>query len=418
MDEAQYRRQVANLTTLLEISKGLAASTELQPLLEQIEQATLSVLDCERATVFLYDAATDELYSQVATGEVGIRFSAKLGIAGEAARTRSIINVPDAYADARFNQAVDKKTGFQTRNLISFCLTGYDGKVVGVLQALNKRGGPFVAVDEELAVTLSSLAGVVVQRQMLLDEYAAKQKMESDLALARDIQQSLLPESAPIIKGYDMAGWNKPADATGGDCYDFIELEDNQWGFVVADATGHGIGPALCVSECRALLRALILSSADLQAGMQRTNAQLAYDMPTGRFVTTFYGVLDPKEDCIQYISAGHGPLLLYQAASDGRIELPASTFPMGISPEMDTELPEPIRLQPRDVFLAITDGFFEWMNHQDEQFGLDRVFDLLKENPQASSAELIEILHEAVVQFGQGTPQADDLTAIILRRD
>ena len=123
MDETQYQRRIDNLTILLDVSKRMAATTELQPLLERVEQAALRVLDCERATVFLYDPAADELYSKVATGESEIRFSAKLGIAGHAAQTRSVINVPDAYADPRFNKEVDKKTGFKTRNLISFCLT-------------------------------------------------------------------------------------------------------------------------------------------------------------------------------------------------------------------------------------------------------------------------------------------------------
>ena len=234
---------------LLEVSKQMAASTELVPLLQRVEQATRQVLDCERATVFLYEACAEELYSKVATGETEIRFSAKLGIAGEAVRTKSIVNVPDAYADPRFNPEVDRKTGFRTRNLLSFCLIGHDGQVVGVLQALNKRGGPFTPDDEELASILSSQAGVAIQRQMLLDEYAEKQQLERDLDIARDIQQSLLPASAPQIDGYDIAGWNRPADQTGGDCYDFVPLAGGRWGLMLADATGHGIGPALCVSE-------------------------------------------------------------------------------------------------------------------------------------------------------------------------
>ncbi len=417
MDPGTQQRRIDNLTVLLEVSRQMAASTELVPLLERIEQATLRVLDCERATVFLYEGCAEELYSMVATGEKEIRFSAKLGIAGEAVRTRRIVNVPDAYADPRFNPEVDRQTGFRTCNLLTFALMGFDGQVVGVLQALNKRGGCFNDEDEELAATLSSLAGVALQRQVLLDEYAEKRRLERDLAIAREIQQSLLPDSPPQIDGYDLAGWNKAADETGGDCYDFVPLANGQWGLMLADATGHGIGPALCVSECRALLRASILDVSDLATGMQRANAVLRDDLPAGRFVTTFFGVLDPLRHVVHYHSAGHGPLLVLRAGDEGASELPATTYPMGIVPELDLGPIPHIALSPGDILLLVTDGFFEWTNAKGEQFGTWRILDLAREHRDASAAELIARLHEAAVAFGQGTRQADDLTAIIVKR-
>ena len=417
MTDTGYERRIENLTALLEVSKELGASTQLLPLLERVEQAARRVLDCERATVFLYDACADELYSKVATGVAELRFSAKLGVAGHAARHGTVVNVPDAYADPRFNAEVDRQTGFLTRSLLAFCLTGHDGRMVGVLQALNKRGGPFTAGDQELAVALSSLAGVAVQRQMLLDEYADKQRLERDLAVARDIQLSLLPKENPQVAGYDIAGWNKPADETGGDCYDFIELAEGRWGLMLADATGHGIGPALIVSQCRSLLRALIEPAGDLSTTMQRTNELLGRDLSAGRFVTTFFGILDPAAGQIRYVSAGHGPLLHFKPAAGTRVEIPASTLPLGILPELERTRPEPIQLDPGDTLLLITDGFFEWINPEDEQFGTGRIFDLVQAHPQASSAELIALLHEAVVAFGRETAQADDLTAIVVKR-
>src|SRR5262249_32391769 len=157
---------------MLEVSRQLGAVTELLPLLKQIEQAALTVLDCERVTVFLYDPSDDELYSEVATGTSDIRFSAKLGIAGEAARARHLVTVNDAYSDRRFNPEGDGKPGFHTRTLLTVPMFGHDGRMVGVLQILNKRSGGFTPADEERATTLALLAGVAVHRQMLIDEYA------------------------------------------------------------------------------------------------------------------------------------------------------------------------------------------------------------------------------------------------------
>src|SRR3954469_12331984 len=171
-DEA---RRLADLCTLLEVSRRLSASTELEPLLAAVERGCREVLDCERATIFLYDKETHELYSRLATGiEAGtpigpqrsIRFNADRGIAGEALRTRTVLNIPDAYADARFNPEVDRQTGYTTRNLLTCPLLGVDGAAVGVLQVLNKRGGHFGPWDEELIQTFGAQAGVALQRQL------------------------------------------------------------------------------------------------------------------------------------------------------------------------------------------------------------------------------------------------------------
>ncbi len=164
-------------------------------------------------------------------------------------------------------------------------------------------------------------------------------------------------------------------------------------------------------------MRALIVSAGDLAAGMHRTNVLLGEDMPAGRFVTAFFGALDPQAHRLDYVSAGHGPLLLLRAATGIGLELPASTLPMGILPELDTRLPEPIQLQPGDTLLLVTDGFFEWINPAKETFGTRRIFDLVRADRRAPSAELIRRLHEAVLAFAEGTPQNDDLTAIIVRR-
>ena len=257
MADMAHDRQLSDLNALLGVSRELGATTELLPLLHKVERAVRQVMDCERSTVFLYDTSQEELYSLVATGDEHIRFSAKLGVAGEALQTRSTIIVHDAYADQRFNRAIDQATGFRTRNLLTFPMQGYEGGVVGVLQALNKKEGTFDSLDQERASDLGTLAGVAIQRQMLLDEYAEKQRLERDLALARNIQQKLLPKANPQIAGYQIAGWNRPADDTGGDCYDYFPVEDGRLGVLLADVTGHGIGPALIVSECRALIRAL-----------------------------------------------------------------------------------------------------------------------------------------------------------------
>jgi len=417
VNDDALRRQIRDLTTLIEVSKHLGSTTELVPLLTRVEKAALEVLACERASVFLYDAVAEELYSKVATGESEIRFSAKLGVAGDAVATRSIVNVPDAYADRRFNREIDKKTGYRTRTILSIPLTGYDGAIVGVLQALNKHDAAFDHRDEEEGTILGSLAGVAIQRQMLLDEFAEKQRLVHDLEVAREIQSSLLPTDDPVVTGYDIAGWNRPADETGGDCYDYVPMPDGSVGLLVADATGHGIGPALIVSECRALIRALSTMTDDLAAIVSRVNDLLVRDLTGGRFVTAFFGVLKPTEHVIEYVSAGHGPLLYFHADSGVGEELMATTLPLAVMLGLDATPGDPLRMKPGDALILVTDGFFEWVNASGEQFGTERIFDIVRAHTEESAQHIIERLHRAAVRFGAGVPQADDLTAIIVKR-
>ncbi|MCH8964930.1 MAG: SpoIIE family protein phosphatase [Planctomycetes bacterium] len=410
-------KQVADLMRLIDVSRQLGATFELEPLLKSIEEAALQVLDCERVSVFLYDPSTRELFSKVATGVEDIRFPANTGIAGEAAQTRKTILVPDAYGDPRFNPAVDRATGFKTRNMLTLSMVGYDGRLVGVLQLLNKRLDCFTTDDERLAEMLSALAGVAIQRQFLMQEYAEKQKLERDLDLARQIQRGYLPHENPRVPGFEIAGWNKPADQTGGDAFDFIPTDDGRLGLLIADATGHGVGPALMVAECRALLRGLASITVDLTQIMAKANEVLFEDLQDGRFVTVCLAFLDSETSTISHLSAGHGPLIHYVAADDRFVELPAATLPLGITKNLPAGPAPDIVLGPGDLFILITDGFFEWIRAGGEQFGLKRLYEVIRSNRQLACSEIIERLHRAVVEFGQGTPQEDDLTAIVVKK-
>lgn len=415
-------RRIADLERLLDVSRTLGATVDLDKLLEVIATAATSVLDCERATVFLVDREKGELHSRLATGldaspAAEIRFPIGRGIAGEVARTGAAVNIPDAYADDRFNPEFDRRSGFRTANLLTLPLTGHDGAIVGVLQVLNKRGGPFGGRDEEVAAFLGVQAGVAIQRQTLLEEYATKRRFERDLNIARDIQQGLLPKEQPRVPGFDIAGWNRPADLTGGDYYDFMPLADGGLTISIADVTGHGIGPALVVSEARALFRAVVRDASDLAASADRVQALLAQDLPEGRFITVFMGVLDPGRASVKFVSAGQGPILVYAHADGGMTELPTQGLPLGIMPELPYEPAVEHQLAVGDMLVLLTDGFFEWADPEGEQFGAERVHDVIHRHRGATATELIALLYRAVLDFARGTPQADDLTAVIVKR-
>lgn len=415
-------QRIADLERLLDVARRLGATAELDPLLETIAAAATAVLDCERASVFLLDRVAGELSSRVATGIADspvkeIRFPIGVGIAGEAARTGTMVNLPDAYADPRFNPEFDRRSGFHTRSMLAVPLADHDGTVVGVLQVLNKRGESFGPRDEQLAGFLGGQAGVAVQRQLLLAHYAEKQRIERDLSIARDIQQMLLPKEPPAVPGFDIAGWNRPADQTGGDYFDFLPLADGGLAFTIADATGHGIGPALVVSETRALFRALVTPEAKLVPLVSRVNDLLCADLPEGRFVTALFGMITPQRDGVRFVSAGHGPILAFRAATGAVEEFDSHGLPLGLVPEMAYDPETTLPLAAGDMLVLLTDGFYEWQRADGGQVGMERVCDLLRQHRDLQAAELIQTIRTAVEEFAAGTPQTDDLTAVIVKR-
>ena len=406
-----------DLLKVLDSSRRLATMTDLRDLLNQIELSAAEVLGCERATVFAYASASDELFSYVSR-DAEIRFSADQGLAGQCFRQQEMINVPDAYADSRFNRSVDDETGFRTRSLLTCPLTSYDGNPVGVLQVLNKRQGPFDKSDESLIECFAAQCGVALQRQFLLEEYAEKQRMQRDLGIAQEIQQGFLPSQSPSCEHFDIAGWNRPAEETGGDLFDFQELPDGRVALTVADATGHGIAPALIAVSCRAYLRTINSLLGAREDLADRMNELLSLDLPDDRFVTSFVGILSPGGNELVYTSAGHGPTYKYDAERDRFVELATHGPPWGMMPDVTYDKPERVGLSSGDVILVFTDGFFEWENASGEAFGTERVKAVVRTHRDKSAGEIIQRLYEAVSQFATGTLQGDDLTAIVVKRN
>ena len=390
---------------------------ELDDLLRMVVDSAMNLLDADRATIFLYDAHANELYTQVAEGAKQFRIPIETGIAGAAALSMKIINIPDAYLDDRFNQTIDKKTGYRTRSVLAIPLADYDGKLVGVLQVLNKRDGIFDENDEMTAQALSAQAGVALQRAQLLEERLEKQRMEDALRVAEQIQRALLPKTAQQIPGFDIACFSQACDAIGGDYSDLMLLSDTRLVVSFGDVAGHGVGPALVSCAARAMLRALgAIDVMDIETTMRWVNRLLTADLPDNRFITAFFGVLDANTASLTYCSAGQAPLLWYRNDKNTIERRRAGAIPIGIMDEFpDVEI-ETVDLAPNDLFILLTDGFYEWARADAEMFGTERVEQVVLEHRHSSSADILAAIRNSVEAFAN-TPSKDDLTAIVIKR-
>jgi serine phosphatase RsbU (regulator of sigma subunit) len=244
------------------------------------------------------------------------------------------------------------------------------------------------------------------------------ERLEHELGVARSIQQSLLPTTEPRIDGFEIAGWNQPADQTGGDYYDWYPLADGKVLVALADVTGHGIGSALLAADCRAYARANFARGGDgLLSAMDRINSLLSSDLQEGRFVTFVTVVCSPGDSRVELLSAGHGPLLLYFRKEDRFDEKDAQALPLGISPSLVSEPPLTVELNSGDMLILATDGFFEWANAQGDQFEVKRLEETIRRSREKPAGEIISTLYRAVVEFSKGTKQQDDLTAVVIKR-
>jgi len=404
-----------DMQTLLKVTLALGSTVDLEKLLQLIVSCALELLDAQRGSVFLYDSKRKELYSKVATGTGEIRFSVEKGIAGASARQREIIHIPDAYADPRFNTEIDKETGFRTRAILSVPLMNVEGDLMGVMQVLNKHQGTFTDGDIELARAFAAQAGVGIQRAFLIEEQLEKQRMEHALKVASEIQQRLFPELSPPLRGFDISCWNRPCDATGGDYCDLLKLDEQQLLISMGDVTGHGVGPALMSCATRSMLRVLMKQGHYLETTLQTVNGLLNTDLPAGRFVTTFLGVLDAARRMLHYCSAGQGPLLWYRRSADDVKVLGADGIPLGILEVLEKLPPMELTLEVGDIFVLLTDGFYEWGNEQRELFGVERVCQVVKQNRSEKAHVILDAVRAAVENFSQ-TAQTDDLTAIVIK--
>jgi serine phosphatase RsbU (regulator of sigma subunit) len=269
------------------------------------------------------------------------------------------------------------------------------------------------------------IAGVVAGEirthvEAALREADTKRKLEAvehDLQMARSIQQSLLPKERPQVTGFDIAGWNKPADETGGDYFDWTTLPDGKLVVTLADATGHGIAPALLATACRAYARSSFGAVPGLTAALENINHALGADLPAGRFVTFVAATCGPGSPDVEMLSAGHGPNFVYFRSDDRLTTLNAHAVPIGVLPFFQSDAPARFELRSGDLVLLATDGFFEWENDRGEPFGIERMGAAIRVARDQPAAAIIAALHESVLRFAHGTKQQDDLTAVIIKR-
>jgi len=408
---------VPDMEAILAVTSKLAAPFDLRTMLSEVVNAAKQVLKADRGSVWLYDAAADQLVLEIAAGMAQVRVPTSFGLAGACARSLQIINVPDCYADERFNPEVDKRSGYRTRCMLTLPLVDHKDVLVGVMQVLNKLDGVFDENDEALATVLAAQCAVALQRVRMTEDLIEGEKMRQELETARVVQMGTLPSTMPVLPGYDLYGTFKPAELTGGDTFD-LSILDQGLLTVLADATGHGIAPALSVTQMHAMLRMAFRLGADLDTAFMQVNNQLAEILQDDRFITAFVGLLDTTTHRMRFHSGGQGPILHFQAESGICATHKPTSFPLGAMRLPSLRPAMTLDLRPGDILLLISDGIYEYRSAHDGDFGQERVQAVVGKHHRKPVAELAGILLDSVRQFAAGAPQEDDITVVLVKRE
>ncbi len=415
--ELRYCNSLPGLNRLLAVTHVLASEIETSSILDTIVLEATHALACDRAILYQFDAKRNLLFATAGCVE-SLVLPLEQGIAGYVARTRAMVNVKDAAADPRFDPAYDRSASYETQTVLCAPLiAARDGRLLGVLEMLNNRGGPFDQDDESLALALAQHAAAALDRARLIDEIHRRRELDASLNVAREVQRRFMPSQLPAIPGYEVATWWFPNEAVGGDYCDAIPTRDGQVALCVADVSGHGLGPSLLMASVRASLRTLLLEPRPAPAVMQAIAKSLESDFQHGMFVTMVLALLNPQTHCVEFANAGHAPALHYQAATGTFVHLDSTGLPLGVLENSDCPLGPILELAPADLIVLGTDGIVEAMDQRGQQFGVERLQQIIARLATAPLPELVRSIGREVELHYVGDSPPDDLTVLALRR-
>jgi sigma-B regulation protein RsbU (phosphoserine phosphatase) len=289
--------------------------------------------------------------------------------------------------------------------------------VTGVIYVDNSlQAGIFVQEDLELLSTIAASAAIAIENARLYQVAVEKGRMERELQMAFKVQSSLIPENTPQLPGWEFASHWQPAREVAGDYYDFIVHENGGIGLVIADVTDKGMPAALFMALTRSIVRACLDQAASPAEGITKANRLICADSTSNMPVTLFYGLLDPTQDHITYVNAGHNPPIHYNAESDELIKLTRTGMFLGFDNEATFGQGNQT-LNPGDFIVFYTDGVTEAINEDQQLFSQERFEGVIMEQRKASAGEILTAIERAVADFTGATAPYDDITLLIAKR-
>jgi sigma-B regulation protein RsbU (phosphoserine phosphatase) len=409
--EFELKARLLELESLYDLGLSLAGQLDVSSLADEVLYRSISLTDARKGTLVLFGERGAPPLSRSVGGEIlppGAAGAWELP-AGNVVINNEASRVPTAGVSF---------TDCEKCLLVSIAVPE---RRLGVLAVADKesRDGrvlDFTTGDARLLSLFANQVAAAVETTRLHREAIEKERIERELELAAAIQRQLLPRELPHLPGLDLAGATRPTRQVGGDYFDFFPLSRGRLGFVVADVSGKGIPAALLVSTVHAAIHLQIDASDTIVELVSRIDRHLQRFSATHKFLTLFFGLVDPETSVLRYVSAGHNPALLARAS--GEVErLHATGVPVGLLPHGSWK-EETAQFESGDLLCVYSDGFTEATNAEEEEFGLDRLQQALVDRVALPPRDLSDDLFREVLLFAEGVPQYDDQTLLIVRRN
>jgi serine phosphatase RsbU (regulator of sigma subunit) len=399
----------APLQALIKAGMELSENQPLEELFQAILDHAIQAVNAQRGVVMVLEGG--ELVPKAHKGE-GFRIST--AVRDQVLHEKSSIRVQNAQLDEAFRSRMSIVQQ-QVHGMMAVPLQAKD-RIIGLIYV----DSPFILrvfTDEDLSLltVMANIAAVRLENARLAAIEQAERIIQRDLAQAAVIQRGILPENPPEVPGLDLAGFNAPCRTVGGDYYGFLSYPAGRVGLALGDVSGKGMPAALMVMAFEARLRVLAEDEETAATVVTRLNKTTCANCPSNRFITFFFGILDPATGELSYANAGHNPPFVVR--SSGEVELLSGGGPvLGILPiALYTE--QKAVLAPDDMLVIYSDGVTEATNMAEEEYGEERLAEVLCCRRGEPASAIVSAVTESLRQFASGAPQADDITLVVAKR-
>lgn len=412
----QSTPQSRAFSVLARAASELLAHRTMDETFEVILDMVFEAVNPDRGTIMLLEGDPPTLQSQVvrdarSCGDDQIKLSRT--IADAVVHQQQSILIQDARTDERFAA----QESIQIQGIHSaLCVPLWNNREVIGLLYVDTLGipGRFQRDDLRLLTLLANLAAIKIENVKLFLGEQKRREMEQELQAAAKIQRRLLPANDPDIPNYEITGYNIPCKGVGGDYFDFMPLAGDRLGLAIGDVSGKGMPAALLMAMVQASFQAHASAGLEVTELIHRLNVAVARNSMSNKFMTFFYGELEPASGRMVYTNAGHNPPLLFR--TDGSVEeLTGGGMILGVLKDAKYTSHETV-LRPGDVLVLFTDGITESQNENEEQFEEPRLMEVVKSCMTETAQEIRGRLEDAVGAFVGKAPQFDDITLMVVK--
>jgi len=413
---ASLREEAWASAALLQVATMISASPDLDEMLTTVVSLTPLLASVSWCVVLLWDESSQQFVtarSHAAPPEI------MRALEEETAALAEPLLDPLVVASEPFEATIagaGNEASADAQRVTAFPLRTWDHLLGGLLVGGASPGQTAPEHHRGILTGIANQLTLAVENARLHERALEQKRLQRSVELAREIQESFLPECCPEVEGWDLAAEWRAARGVGGDFYDFVSLPGDHLGLVIADVSDKGMGAALYMALSRAVLRAAALTTVDPAETLRRANRVLMDDARSGMFVTVFYAIVSTRTGVMTYARAGHSPALLLRVHSREVIELRPSGAVLGILDDPQIEKGSQ-QMQPGDVLLLYTDGVVEAVNEEQQEFGRKRLTQALQHCDDVSAEDALMRIDAAMQTFVAGQPQSDDITLIVMRR-